>query len=192
MNQSMGKIVWGYIWRLILWGLLVAFVFTFIFRLVLGLVISGNSVGSTEATILYYKIYLIGTIIISVLIMILACKFATSGIRKKFSIDESNASQVFKCIMIVLIVITVLLVIYEVFYIFNVRTQMDELSSQIDDTKNLLQQYSNEILNSQMTGQIEELESFLNFCNVFIIIGAVINVIIPLLMIPFEKKLLKA
>ena len=188
MEQSMGKITWGYIWRWIVLNFATAFVLTIVLRLLMGAVASGSDTGTTG---LHYKMYLVGSLIISVISIILACKFATSDIKKKFSIDESNASQVFKRIVIVLIVITVIFAIYQVFSSINIRNQLEEASVQIDYAKSLSQQYSSEALNSQLEEQIAELKSFLEFGKAIVIVSIVVNIGTLLLMIPFEKKLLK-
>lgn len=188
MEQSMGKITWGYIWRWIVLGFATAFVLTIVLRLLMGVVASGSDTGTT---VLHYKIYLIGSLIISVISIILACKFATSDIKKKFLIDGSNAPQVFKRIVIVLIVITVIFAIYQGVSSVNLKNQLEEVSAQVDSFKDLLQQYSSETLNGQLKEQVAELESFLGFGNAIVIVSIVVNIVTLLLMIPFEKKLLK-
>ena len=65
------------------------------------------------------------------------------------------------------------------------------MSAQIDSFKDLLQQYSSETLNGQLKEQVAELESFLGFGNAIVIVSIVVNIVTLLLMIPFEKKLLK-
>ena len=169
MEASIGKITWGYIWRLIVWTLLTAIVFGFIF----GLILTASSkinYSSQESIISYYKKNLIGTLAISMIVTVIGCKFATSGIQKKFSINPANAKQVLKAIIIVLIVFTVIYIIYSLSNIQNIQETIDK--------------YNSSSFKSQ------PLTDFAKFCKTFSIVGIILNSLVMLLMIPFEKKLL--
>lgn len=187
MEQSMGKITWGYIWRLVVWYILIAFVVEFIFRLAL-VTISGGLGTSIDATISYNQKYLIGTLIIGLLNIVISCKLATSGIKKTFSIDENASKKVFKCVVIVLIVLTVLISIYNIFGAFELRNELEEYSEQMNNYYDLLQSYTG----GDISEDLAKVEGFLDFCNVYVIVSLVLNIVVLLLMIPFEKKLLKA
>lgn len=194
MQQSNGKIVWGYIWRLMLYFLAASIVFGFIFKAILLLIYDDSMTNSIETQISYYKVYSIGAIIINILITILACKYATSSMKKAFILDENNVSQIYKYIIIVLVVLAVLMTIYYIFSMSDVKEQLEEYIAQINDFKSSYQQYSVDSLDEsalELNNQIASLESFISFCNVYSVVAAIINIGVVLLMIPFEKKLLK-
>lgn len=171
MEASIGKITWGYIWRLIVWALLTAFVFGFIFSFILSATSRISFYSSPESIISYYKKDLIGMLIISLIVTVIACKFATSGIQKKFTINSDNARQVFKRIVIVLIIFTVIYIIYSLTNISNIKKSIESLNSLS--------------INTQL------LESFGKFGTTFSVISVILNSLVMVLMIPFEKKLLK-
>lgn len=171
MEESIGKITWGYIWRLIVWALLTAFVFGFIFNFILSATIGISSYSSLESIISYYKKELIGMLIISLVVTVIACKFATSGIQKKFTINSDNARQIFKRIVIVLIIFTVIYIIYSLANILKTQKTIESLNSLS--------------INTQL------LDSFGKFGTIFSIVSVILNSLVMFLMIPFEKKLLK-
>ena len=177
MEENLGKITWGYIWRLVVWAMLVSLVFSF----VLGFILAANSVNDLRTVgglISYYKKYLIGLLIIGLMGTVISCKFATSGIQKKFTIDSTNKKQVFKRIVIVLMIF---LAIYVLSNIIKISDYKDEL--------NKLNTY-NTILDSTEEGEL--VKEFIEFSDTFVIVTIVSNVVVMLLMVPFEKKLLDA
>lgn len=170
MDASVGKITWGYIWRLIVWTILMSFVFGFIFNIIIATGSTINLLSSPGSMISYYKKSFIGMLIISLFVTVISCKFATSGIQKKFKIDSTNVKQVFKAIVIVLVVIAVIYIVYNIINITNTQRIIKSFSS-----------VSNQLL-----------EDFSGFCITFAIISVILNSLVMFLMIPFEKKLLKA
>ena len=173
MEASTGKITWGYIWRLIVWDLLTGFVLTFIFGLILATTSGISYLNSLESIIPYYKKYLIGTLIIGLASIIIACKFATSGIQKKFVVNEYNVKKIFRNIVIVLIVLTVIYIIYNLINISNTQQTIDSIDS-----------LNSSLINTQL------LKDFAKFGTIFSVIVVILNSIVMLLMIPLEKKLL--
>ncbi len=171
METSIGKMTWGYIWRLIVWALLTTFVCGFIFNYILSTTSEINLLSSIEAIISYYEKSLIGMLIISLIVTVIACKFATSGIQKKFIINSDNAMQIFKRIIIVLVVFTVLYIIYCLTNISNIEKTIEGIN--------------------YLPVNIESLENFGKFVKIFAVVSIVLNSLVMLLMIPFEKKLLK-
>ena len=168
MEESVGKIIWGYFWRLIAWSFLISFVIGFIAGLILG--VSNVDSMSLSSMISMYRKQLIVTLIISLIGTVLACKFATSGIQKKFVINEGNVKAIFKGIVIILVALTIFYVVYNI-------GNINKINEAVEDAKSL---------------DISIVEDFVGFCKTFSIIAIISNVVVMLLMIPFEKKLLKA
>ena len=168
MEESVGKILWGYFWRLIVWSLLVAVVGGFIIGLVLG--VSNVDSLSLSSMISMYRKQLIATLVVSLISTVAACKFATSGIQKKFAINEGNVKAIFKGIVIILIVLAVFYIIYNI-------SNINNLNDAVEEAKSL---------------DVDILDDFADFCKTFSIIAIISNIVVMLLMIPFEKKLLKA
>lgn len=175
MEESLGKITWGYIWRLIVWSLLLAFVLGYVGSFLVTAISGASIVNSLESMIAYYKKLLVVALIISIVVTVVACKFATSGIQKKFTINSTNNKQVFKRIVIVLIVFIVI-------YLLSNLTNISEY-------KETMEQY-NEVISLTKTQETDVLKDFINFANVFTIISIILNTLEMLVMIPFEKKLL--
>lgn len=175
MEASVGKITWGYIWRLIVWALLTGFVFTFLIGIFIAARPTINGFDSLESEFSASKKNLIATLIVSLIVTVIACKFATSGIQKKFTIDSRNVKQVFRNIVIILIIFTVIYMIYSLNNISGVKETAEQLKSYNSKTVNM-----------------KSVDDFSNFAKTFSVISVVLNSLVMILMIPFEKKLLKA
>lgn len=164
----MGRITWSYIWRLIAWQVITAIVFGFIFSLILSSTSGLNLLSSPESIISYYKKNLIGTLVISFIITVIACKLATAEIQKVFIINSDNVNQVFKRIVIVF---TIIYIMFNLSNIQKIQNTVESLNSLSIDTKLL--------------------ENFGKFGIAFSVISVILNSLEMLLMILFEKKLLK-
>ena len=164
----MGRITWSYIWRLIAWQVITAIVFGFIFSLILSSTSGLNILSSPESIISYYKKNLIGTLVISFIITVIACKLATAEIQKVFIINSDNVNQVFKRIVIVF---TIIYIMFNLSNIQKIQNTVESLNSLSIDTKLL--------------------ENFGKFGIAFSVISVILNSLEMLLMILFEKKLLK-
>lgn len=148
-----------------------AIVFGFIFSLILSSTSGLNLLSSPESIISYYKKNLIGTLVISFIVTVIACKLATAEIQKVFIINSDNVNQVFKRIVIVLIVFTIIYIMFNLSNIQKIQNTVESLNSLSIDTKLL--------------------ENFGKFGIAFSVISVILNSLEMLLIILFEKKLLK-
>ena len=148
--------------------MITAIVFGFIFSLILSSTSGLNILSSPESIISYYKKNLIGTLVISFIITVIACKLATAEIQKVFIINSDNVNQVFKRIVIVF---TIIYIMFNLSNIQKIQNTVESLNSLSIDTKLL--------------------ENFGKFGIAFSVISVILNSLEMLLMILFEKKLLK-
>lgn len=190
-QSSIVKIVWGYIWRFIGWNLVIMFILEFLAKIIMPFIVlkSGNSYGSyvqsLEKSISIQEISAVITLIMGLISTVLACKLTTSEIKKKFVIDSNNVNQIFKYIVIVLVVA---LLIYLIYSFINIT----EMQSMIDTYKKLSDSYTDFHGSTELLSSLEQtVGNFFMFCNIFSIISIVLNSLVYILIIFFEKKLLK-
>ena len=184
MESSVGKITWGYIWRLILCSIAISFVFTFILNIIINVniadlnVIDVNSVAKAISSL---KINVIGTIVINIISIILACRYATSGVINKFDINRENKQQVIRNIMIVLTIWATLTIIGNIQNLSTIENTFSETEETISDLR------SGEN-SDKLDKAIKELEELYEMTKVAVPIVIVSNVVVILGMIPYERK----
>ena len=180
MESSVGKITWGYIWRLILWSIAISFVFTFILNIIINVNIADLNVLVAKA-ISSLKINIIGTIVINIISIILACRYATSGVINKFDINRENKQQVIRNIMIVLTIWATLTIIGNIQNLSTIENTFSETEETISDLR------SGEN-SDKLDKAIKELEELYEMTKVAVPIVIVSNVVVILGMIPYERK----
>ena len=184
MERSVGKITWGYIWRLILWSIAISFVFTFILNIIINVNIADLNVldvNSVAKAISSLKINVIGTIVINIISIILACRYATSGVINKFDINRENKQQVIRNIMIVLTIWATLTIIGNIQNLSTIENTFSETEETISDLR------SGEN-SDKLDKAIKELEELYEMTKVAVPIVIVSNVVVILGMIPYERK----
>ena len=140
MESSIGKITWGYIWRLILWCFAVSFVFSFILGIIVGAGASNYNpldLDSVLDVLSSYKIMVVGYVIVNILTIIISCRYATSGIIKKFDINNDNKNSIIRNIIIVLVICAVLLVGYNIMNMSNITEALEETDESISDLRDM-------------------------------------------------------
>ena len=184
MESSVGKITWGYIWRLILWSITISFVFTFILNIIINVniadlnVLDVNSVANAISSL---KINVIGTIVINIISIILACRYATSGVINKFDINRENKQQVIRNIMIVLTIWATLTIIGNI-------QNLSTIENTFSDTEETISDLRSGENSDKLDKAIKELEELYEMTKVAVPIVIVSNVVIILGMIPYERK----
>lgn len=183
MKSSIGKITWGFIWRLFLWSFAISLVLLVILRIVAGSGISNITfdVDSLIDTMSSLKIYVIGYVVINIITIILSCRFSTSGITGKFSIDETNLNAVIRNVIIVLVVCAVLMLIYNMSQMSEISESFDNMNESVPDLKSL--SFSDET--DELVEEIESYISLVKFAEVAIIVS---NVVVVIGMVPFVRK----
>lgn len=184
MESSVGKITWGYIWRLILWCLAVSFVFSFILGIIVGTGASNYNpldLDSVLDVLSSYKIMVVGYVIVNILTIIISCRYATSGIIKKFDINNDNKNSIIRNIIIVLLICAVLLVGYNIMNMSNITEALEETDESISDLRDM--SYSEET--DEVVDSLEELASMTKVAIVIIVIS---NGVVILGMVPFVRK----
>lgn len=184
MESSVGKITWGYIWRLILWSIAISFVFTFILNIIINVNIADLNVldvNSVAKAISSLKINVIGTIVINIISIILACRYATAGVINKFDINRENKQQVIRNIMIVLTIWATLTIIGNIQNLSTIENTFSETEETISDLR------SGEN-SDKLDKAIKELEELYEMTKVAVPIVIVSNVVVILGMIPYERK----
>ena len=184
MESSVGKITWGYIWRLILWCFAVSFVFSFILGIIVGAGASNYNpldLDSVLDVLSSYKIMVVGYVIVNILTIIISCRYATSGIIKKFDINNDNKNSIIRNIIIVLVICAVLLVGYNIMNMSNITEALEETDESISDLRDM--SYSEET--DEVVDSLEELASMTKVAIVIIVIS---NDVVILGMVPFVRK----
>lgn len=184
MENSVGKITWGYIWRLFLWIIATGIFFTFILRSFLGAGISNIDSFDADAlskAVSSMKIYIIGFVICNILAMILSCRFAVSGIRKKFNIDDSNRQQVIRNIIIILVACAVFLLVYNISNLSTITEVYEDMEEEISDVRSIA-------ITDEEDEMIEEVASLVSVSKVAVAVIIISNVVVIIGMIPFVKK----
>lgn len=184
MESNVGKITWGYIWRLILWTIATSIVFLIILQLIVGSGMNNISMLDSDAisnAISSMKVYVIGYAIINILIIILSCRFATSGIRKKFNIDDTNRQPVIRNVIIVLIVCAVILLVYNISNISTITESFENIDEDISEARSVS-------LTDEEDELVEEIEGLVSLTKVAVAVIIISNVVVIIAMIPFVKK----
>lgn len=184
MESSVGKITWGYIWRLILWCFAVSFVFSFILGIIVGAGASNYNpldLDSVLDVLSSYKIMVVGYVIVNILTIIISCRYATSGIIKKFDINNDNKNSIIRNIIIVLVICAVLLVGYNIMNMSNITEALEETDESISDLRDM--SYSEET-----DEVVDSLEGLASMTKVAIVIIVISNGVVILGMVPFVRK----
>lgn len=184
-DNNAGKITWSFIWRVIVLYILIGFVLSFILGLILGF--NNTSFLSITATISSAKKIMVGSLFINIISVILACKFATSDIKRKFIIDSNNIYVILKNITTFLIVIAIIYGLYIGITLTNDTADYEENLRQL--SVDASEYYSTIGVGTTIE---EDIESFISFSNTMTVISVICNIGVILLMIPFERKLLNS
>lgn len=183
MEKSAGRITFTYVSKVIIWTIVIGLVATIALSLIIAGSIEGIDENSMEDLTGVLKNLLIGVFVIEILTILLSCKLATSKIKKKYEINDSNRAGVIKNITIFLIIWAVLIVVLNIAVKAGVDTLFEEANEDLDSVDS----YS-DFLNDEEEEEFEIAEDFLNFVNTMTIALVVVNAGVVLLMIPLERK----
>lgn len=183
MENNAGKITFTYVSKVIIWTLVIGFVAGFALLFIVAGSIEGIDENSLEDLTGVFNSLLIGLFVVEILTILLSCKLATSKIKKKYEINDSNRPGVIKNITIFLVIWAVLIVVLNM----AVRSGVNTLFEEANDDLDTIDSYS-DILTDEEEEDVETVEDFLGFVNTMTIVLVVVNAAVVLLMIPLERK----
>ena len=184
-ESSLIKITWGYIWRLLAWTICLSIVLGFLLNLLLGAVANKyeSTVLQIEATIRFYRMKFVLTILIDIIICFVACRFATSDIIKKFDVN-SNKACVIRNITIVVITVALLIIVYQV---VNVNFTIEKL----DASKKILQNVTTYFADENDVSDFAKVSAFIEWIKGIIIVSVLAHAAVFIAIIGFERKWLE-
>ena len=183
MEKSAGRITFTYVSKVIIWTIVIGFLATIILAVAVSSGIEDVNNFSLDEGMSFMKTLLIGLLVIEVLTIFLSCRLATSKIKKKYELTDSNKSGVIKNITIFLVIWAVLIV----FLNLGIKSVIDMAFEDVNDET----EYAEELSDFASDEEAEEIETaidIIDFVNTMTVVLVIVNAVVVLLMIPLERK----
>lgn len=185
MESSALKVTIGFIWRLVAWTVSLSIILGLVLRIFLGFVIDSHStsVFNVEGYIRYYRIAIILTILIDVIICFLSCKYTTDEIIRKFDL-VTNKNAIIRNIIFTIIVIAIGMVIYQIVMVKEATGTLEELRK---TTESVTVHFTDE----NDISDIAKLSAFIEWTKGILIVSVLTHIATYIALIGFERMWLE-